>query len=325
MVRERVPDWLNSSLWSTTPTDDRLNRYSPSPTTTITTTTTTAAVSEPTVQLPVPVPPPVAASRPQSAPTPTPTQSEIRDPVNKNSNNNSNDNDQNGSSSGVSSGDISRQAQLLTELSKKVVNVRELRRIASQGIPDGAGIRSTVWKLLLGYLPADREQWLSELAKKRSQYRHFKEELLMNPSEITRRLERSVVCDNDESKSESSGLLSKSQITHGEHPLSLGKSSIWNQFFQDSEIIEQIDRDVKRTHPDMHFFSGDSQLANSNQDALKNILIVFAKLNPGIRYVQGMNEILAPLFYVFRNDPDEEMASCRQLLKPTHSFVSLSY
>lgn len=34
---------------------------------------------------------------------------------------------------------------------------------------------------------------------------------------------------------------------------------------QDSEIIEQIDRDVKRTHPDMHFFSGDSSFAKSNQ------------------------------------------------------------
>ncbi|XWS09161.1 hypothetical protein CRYUN_Cryun40dG0062500 [Craigia yunnanensis] len=306
MERKRVPDWLNSSLWSTTPSDDRLHRYSPSPTTT----TTTAAVSEPTVQPPVPVPPITAISRPQS--TSTPPKSEIRDPVNKNSNNNSNDNDQNGGSSGVSPDDISRQAQLLTELSKKVVNMRELRRIASQGIPDGAGIRSTVWKLLLGYLPPDCGQWSSELAKKRSQYRHFKEELLMNPSEITSRLEKSVVCENDESKSESSGLLSRSQITHGEHPLSLGKSSIWNQFFQDSEIIEQIDRDVKRTHPDVHFFSGDSQLAKSNQDALRNILIVFAKLNPGIRYVQGMNEILAPLFYVFRNDPDEEMEAAAE-------------
>lgn len=39
---------------------------------------------------------------------------------------------------------------------------------------------------------------------------------------------------------------------------------------------------------------------------MRNILIVFAKLNPGIRYVQGMNEILAPLFYVFKNDPDED-------------------
>ncbi|XWS22355.1 hypothetical protein CRYUN_Cryun29cG0026600 [Craigia yunnanensis] len=310
MVRKRVPDWLNSSLWSTTPSDDRLHRYSPSSTTTI----TTAAVPEPTVQPPVPVPPPAAASRPQSTPTPTPThpKSEIRDPVNKNSNNNSNDNDQNGDSSAVSPDDISRQPQLLAELSKKVINMRELQRIASQGIPDGAGIRSTVWKFLLGYLPPDRGQWSSELAKKRSQYRHFKEELLMNPSEITRRLEKSVVCDNDDSKSESSCLLSRSQITHGEHPLSLGKSSIWNQFFQDSEIIEQIDRDVKRTHPDMHFFSGDSQLAKSNQDALKSILIVFAKLNPGIRYVQGMNEILAPLFYVFRNDPDEEMTAAAE-------------
>lgn len=44
------------------------------------------------------------------------------------------------------------------------------------------------------------------------------------------------------------------------------------------------------------------------QEALRNILIVFAKLNPGIRYVQGMNELLAPLFYVFRSDPDEDNA-----------------
>lgn len=36
-------------------------------------------------------------------------------------------------------------------------------------------------------------------------------------------------------------------------------------FYQDSEIIEQIDRDVMRTHPDLHFFSGDSSFAKSNQ------------------------------------------------------------
>lgn len=46
----------------------------------------------------------------------------------------------------------------------------------------------------------------------------------------------------------------------------------------------------------------------SFQEALRHILIVFAKLNPGIRYVQGMNEVLAPLFYVFRNDPHENSA-----------------
>ena len=42
-----------------------------------------------------------------------------------------------------------------------------------------------------------------------------------------------------------------------------------------------------------------------NQEALKRILFIFAKLNPGIRYVQGMNEVLAPLYYVFKTDVDE--------------------
>lgn len=58
------------------------------------------------------------------------------------------------------------------------------------------------------------------------------------------------------------------------------------------------------------------------QEALKTILTIFAKLNPGIRYVQGMNEILAPLYYVFRNDPDEESAVCSSLL---YSLYEVSF
>lgn len=37
---------------------------------------------------------------------------------------------------------------------------------------------------------------------------------------------------------------------------------------------------------------------------MSRALFVFAKLNPGLRYVQGMNELLAPLYYQFRNDTD---------------------
>jgi len=51
--------------------------------------------------------------------------------------------------------------------------------------------------------------------------------------------------------------------------------------------MEQIDRDVKRAHPDMHFFCSDSSFAKSNQESLKNALLIFAKLNAGIGYVQG--------------------------------------
>jgi len=42
------------------------------------------------------------------------------------------------------------------------------------------------------------------------------------------------------------------------------------------------------------------------QESLKKLLLIFAKLNAGIRYVQGMNEILAPLFFVFQSDLDDK-------------------
>ncbi|XP_012572282.1 uncharacterized protein [Cicer arietinum] len=272
MMKKKVPDWLNSSLWSAPTSPPSTHDNSP--------------ILSPTSPPQPPSPPLVVQD-----PPPTQVIEESRS--------------EDHHDASPSAFDISHQAQLLAELSRKVMDMRELRRIACQGVPDSPGIRSTLWKLLLGYLPPDRGLWSSELAKKRSQYKQFKEEILMNPSEITRRMYNSTSGDADVIKSERA-LLSRSEISHGEHPLSLGKTSVWNQFFQDTEIIDQIDRDVKRTHPDMHFFSGDSQFAKSNQEALKNILIIFAKLNPGVRYVQGMNELLAPLFYVLKNDPDEE-------------------
>uniref|UniRef100_A0A0E0DD83 Rab-GAP TBC domain-containing protein n=1 Tax=Oryza meridionalis TaxID=40149 RepID=A0A0E0DD83_9ORYZ len=192
--------------------------------------------------------------------------------------------------------------------SRKVVDLAELRRLACQGVPDAAGVRPVVWKLLLGYLPTDHALWAYELEKKQSQYSAFKDELLVNPSEVTRRMEEMTISKGNRHNSEGTGVLPRAEIVHDEHPLSLGKTSVWNQFFQESETIEQIDRDVKRTHPEMQFFNGDSSDALSNQESLKRILTIFAKLNPGIRYVQGMNEVLAPLYYVFKNDPEENNA-----------------
>jgi len=37
---------------------------------------------------------------------------------------------------------------------------------------------------------------------------------------------------------------------------------------------------------------------------MRRILFVYAKLNTAISYVQGMNEIVAPIYYLFANDPD---------------------
>lgn len=39
---------------------------------------------------------------------------------------------------------------------------------------------------------------------------------------------------------------------------------------------------------------------------MKRALFVFAKVNPGLSYVQGMNEIYAPLYYVFKTSEHGE-------------------
>ena len=45
----------------------------------------------------------------------------------------------------------------------------------------------------------------------------------------------------------------------------------------------------------------------THADVLARILFVYAKLNPGIRYVQGMNEILAVLYYCFLSFGDDNV------------------
>lgn len=268
-----VPEWLNSPLWSTPPLASTLadpfgTDFSPPP----------APSPKPSPSVP---PPPM---REQAVDSYAGRGGEIRE--------------EDGAGAAL-------RAHLLADfkaaLSKKVVNMGELRRLACLGVPDGGGtdVRPLVWKLLLGYLPTERSLWPYELEKKRSQYSAYKDEFLLNPSEKLRRIEESKLSRKKELTGERNGLLPRSEVTNEEHPLSFGKSSLWNQYFQESEILEQIDRDVKRTHPDKSFFS-----AKSNQESLRRILIIFSRLYPSVRYVQGLNEVLAPLFYVLKNDLD---------------------
>ena len=52
--------------------------------------------------------------------------------------------------------------------------------------------------------------------------------------------------------------------------------------------MEEIDKDVKRTFPHLHFFNKDGEVGSTRHyEALRRILFIYAKLNPGICYVQG--------------------------------------
>jgi hypothetical protein len=55
----------------------------------------------------------------------------------------------------------------------------------------------------------------------------------------------------------------------------------------------------------------DAQVMDYHWEAIERVLFIYAKLNPGVGYVQGMNEILAPIYYVFtaktaEDDPESQ-------------------
>lgn len=127
-------------------------------------------------------------------------------------------------------------------------------------------------------------------------------------------------------------------------PLSNKDSSGWAALWSDKDLMQTIEQDVVRTMPDLAFYAcrgiGDSDSDNDadgddtnchgrsegggiddtgkqargerhrrgreRRHAISRILFVHAKLNPAESYTQGMNEIVATLFFVLATDDAEE-------------------
>lgn len=48
------------------------------------------------------------------------------------------------------------------------------------------------------------------------------------------------------------------------------------------------------------------QGSEAHWEVLERILFLYAKLNPGQGYVQGMNEIVGPIYHTFACDPNPQ-------------------
>jgi hypothetical protein len=170
----------------------------------------------------------------------------------------------------------SRREALMEALGRDEVDAERLRLLVSDGgVPDddNGRARALVWKLCLGYLPRERARWEEATRAKRAEYATFRDEFCASAS------------TSDESK--------------------------WIDGYEDDELAEQIDRDIARVHPDMHFFNdeGEDGEARRRKDHMRDALYVFAKLNPGVGYVQGMHEMFGCMYYVFATSTDEESAT----------------
>ena len=75
-------------------------------------------------------------------------------------------------------------------------------------------------------------------------------------------------------------------------------------------LLDEVRKDVHRTHPDLSFFLEPTfDLGARRYAAIERILFVWATYNKGVRYVQGMNEIVGAIYYVLAKDWNPEWAA----------------
>ena len=74
---------------------------------------------------------------------------------------------------------------------------------------------------------------------------------------------------------------------------------------EDKKIITQIKKDLPRTRANVPFFKNKANLkknsSETNYDIIARILFFFSKEHK-ISYIQGMNELIAIIYYIFYND-----------------------
>jgi hypothetical protein len=71
-------------------------------------------------------------------------------------------------------------------------------------------------------------------------------------SEVTRRKEQMEAMKAADMEAKE-GLLLRHEITHNDHPLSLGSSSVWHQFFQVSLLLGHPQKRILKSEPALLF------------------------------------------------------------------------
>jgi len=187
-----------------------------------------------------------------------------------------------------------RRQNLENCLQGECVKREKLREIVADGfVPDQpSSVRYDVWSYLLRVVPEARREREEERRKKRETYEAFAEELASCVRTPDVSVEMTYKYEDIKSPT-------KSRATRVAVELKVKQVNE-----EDKDILEQIERDVERLHPSLHFFNDEIEAAPKRKD-MTEALFVFAKLNPGLRYVQGMHELLAPLYFVCFNHPDK--------------------
>ena len=167
---------------------------------------------------------------------------------------------------------------IVKHMNQRKINIQKIYDlIPSNALSFQKSLRSLVWKISLKYLPLNIEEWEDYLDKKREEYQNIKDKYLTTSKNLKVKFSPSV------------DILSDNKMSF---------------LYKDNKLLELIEHDMKRTYPDIPFFQQKSKnnKKETNCDILRRMLFIYAKKYPEISYVQGLNLIIANIFYAFSMD-----------------------
>jgi len=216
------------------------------------------------------------------------------------------------------------------------VDIKALKQKCFRGIPEGKSRRSVSWRILLGYLPRERKLWKDCLMEKRALYKQLIDEMILSPpesnspviedhplnpnpnsnwqhffkdNEVLLQIDKDVrrLCPDISFFSQASEYPNPIMAKRGFDRL----HQRVNQTVLDVEASQRkgIGPSILATIPKkraMEDYAPLSAGSEAHWEVVERILFLYAKLNPGQGYVQGMNEIIGPIYYVFASDSNTE-------------------
>ena len=188
-------------------------------------------------------------------------------------------------------------------------NQKNLQLFSEDGIPDEIPIlRSIVWKINLGYLSINNEEWDNILSEKRNSYFYYKNIIQKNLLEEFKLFENysNMSKEEKEDLDKKTNKLLLEQIckdvnrTHNQLDFFFKPTDENNKLSQ-KELIELMDNRRNCSMKDINDIYK-INIKETHADVIARILFIYSKFFPDISYVQGMNEIIAPIYYVFSFD-----------------------
>ena len=170
-------------------------------------------------------------------------------------------------------------------------------------------LRGLKWRSYIGSLSTDCRSWAAEVTLQRTEYSRWRSKYLFDPknrrtgSPAPSPSLAPAQCVHPHGVPELLLAPEAAPIDGGVGGGAQDSASEELAYVEHAEQQKEINEDVVRTYSDHEFFA-----RQDIRDIMNRVLMVYSRRHTDLSYVQGMNEILAPIVYALASDYEQVRA-----------------